>query len=51
MKEHFGAAVFQAFGFISGHSLKHLFPAGSDWIIFHMLAHRQPIHSTYEPKG
>ena len=51
MKEHFGGAVFQAVGFISGHSLKHLFPTGSDWIIFHMLAHRQPITSTKETKG
>ena len=51
MKEHFGAAVFQAFDFISGHSLKHLFAAGSAWIIFNMLAHRQPIYSAYETKG
>jgi hypothetical protein len=49
--EHFDAAVFQALGFISGHSLKHLFAAGSAWIIFHMLAHRQPITSTKETKG
>ena len=49
--EHFDTAVFQTVGFISGHSLKHLFAAGSAWIIFNMLAHRQPIYSAYETKG
>jgi len=39
--EHFDAGIFEALGFVSGHSLKHLFAAGSAGIIFQMLAHRQ----------
>ncbi len=46
--EHFDAAVFQALGFISGHSLKHLFAGGAAWIILQMLAQRQ---TTYSTKG
>jgi len=40
--EHFDASVFQALGFISGHSLKHLVAAGSAFIIYQMLTQRKP---------
>lgn len=44
--EHYDAVIFQALGFISGHTLKHLIAAGSAFIVYHMLAHRKPTQST-----